>query len=92
MLQTSLIKSRQSDTNRQYTIEKMALRHIEILKGEIEGVVMHTNTMADLDYDVYDAAVEWMEQHGEEDMPDSLCAERKHLRHKNIFKNNSIRK
>jgi len=31
-------------------------------------VVLHTNTMADLDYDVYDAAVEWMEKHGEEDI------------------------
>ena len=40
----------------------------QILKGEAEGVVLHTNTMADLDYDVYDAAVEWMEQHGEEDI------------------------
>jgi len=40
----------------------------QILKGDAEGVVLHTNTMADLDYDVYDAAVEWMEKHGEEDI------------------------
>ena len=39
-----------------------------ILKGELEGVVMHTNTMADLDYEAYDVACEWMEQHGDEEI------------------------
>ena len=37
-----------------------------LLKGEIEGVVLHTNTMADLDYEAYDVAVQWMEEHGDE--------------------------
>lgn len=37
-----------------------------LLKGEIEGVVLHTNTMADLDYEAYDVAVEWLEEHGDE--------------------------
>ena len=37
-----------------------------LLKGEIEGVVLHTNTMADLDYEAYDVAVKWMEEHGDE--------------------------
>lgn len=37
-----------------------------LLKGEIEGVVLHTNTMADLDYEAYDVAVRWMEEHGDE--------------------------
>ena len=37
-------------------------------KGEIEGVVLHTNTMADLDYEAYDVACEWMEQHGDEEI------------------------
>jgi hypothetical protein len=37
-----------------------------LLKGEIEGIVLHTNTMADLDYEAYDAAVAWMEEHGDE--------------------------
>jgi len=41
-----------------------------LLKGEIEGVVLHTNTMADLDYEAYDVAVEWMDIHGDEDIPD----------------------
>ena len=40
-----------------------------ILKEEAEGVVLHTNTMADLDYEAYDAAVEWMEKHGDEIVP-----------------------
>ena len=37
-----------------------------LLKGDIEGVVLHTNTMADLDYEAYDVAVKWMEEHGDE--------------------------
>ena len=31
---------------------------------------MHTNTMADLDLESYDAAVEWMDAHGDEEFPD----------------------
>lgn len=41
-----------------------------IIDGEAEGVVLHTNTMADLDYAAYDAACEWMEKHGDEVFPD----------------------
>lgn len=41
-----------------------------ILAGEAEGVVLHTNTMADLDYEAYDAACEWMAKHGDEIVPD----------------------
>ena len=41
-----------------------------ILSGEAEGVVLHTNTMADLDYEAYDTAVEWMEKHGDEIVAD----------------------
>ena len=37
-----------------------------MLAGEIEGVVLHTNTMADLDYEAYDVAIEWMNAHGDE--------------------------
>lgn len=40
----------------------------KILLGEAEGVVLHTNTMADLDYEAYDAAVRWMELHGDEEV------------------------
>jgi len=42
----------------------------KILSGEAEGVVLHTNTMADMDYEAYDAAVEWMELHGDEEVAD----------------------
>ncbi len=38
--------------------------------GEAEGIVLHTNTMADLDYEAYDAAIEWMAIHGDEEFPD----------------------
>ncbi|NLZ36524.1 MAG: hypothetical protein GX897_03490 [Clostridiales bacterium] len=41
-----------------------------IMTGEAEGVVLHTNTMADLDYEAYDTAVEWMEKHGDEIVAD----------------------
>ncbi len=40
-----------------------------IMNGEAEGVVMHTNTMADLDLEAYDAAIEWMDEHGDEEFP-----------------------
>lgn len=42
--------------------------HEKLVKGEIEGIVLHTNTMADLDYEAYDAAVEWMDAHGDEEI------------------------
>ncbi len=38
----------------------------KLLAGEAEGVVLHTNTMADLDYEAYDAAIAWMQKHGDE--------------------------
>ena len=40
----------------------------KMLLGEAEGVVLHTNTMADLDYEAYDVACEWMEKHGDEEI------------------------
>lgn len=40
----------------------------KLLAGEIEGVVLHTNTMADLDYESYDIACKWMEEHGDEEI------------------------
>lgn len=42
----------------------------KILAGEAEGVVLHTNTMADMDFEAYDAAIEWMNEHGDEIVPD----------------------
>jgi len=40
----------------------------KILAGEAEGVVLHTNAWADLDYEASEAAVSWMEQHGDEEI------------------------
>ena len=40
----------------------------KILAGEAEGVGLHTNTMADLDYEAYDVACAWMEEHGDEEI------------------------
>lgn len=43
--------------------------YLEKLKsGEAEGIVFHTNTMADLDLDAYDAAIEWMQLHGDDEI------------------------
>ena len=39
----------------------------KILAGEAGGVVLHTNTMADLDYEAYDVACAWMDEHGDEE-------------------------
>ena len=44
----------------------------KILAGEAEGVVFHTNTMADLDYESYDAALEWMAIHGDEEVGEPI--------------------
>lgn len=41
-----------------------------LLAGEIEGVVLHTNTMADLDLEAYDVAWKWMQEHGDEILPE----------------------
>ena len=38
----------------------------KLLAGEIEGIVLHTNTMADLDFEAYDVALEWMKTYGDE--------------------------
>ena len=40
----------------------------KIIAGEAEGIVFHTNTMADLDLESYDAALEWMKIHGDEEI------------------------
>lgn len=42
----------------------------KILSGEIEGVVLHTNTMADVDYEAYDVACDWLDKHGDEIVSD----------------------
>ncbi len=41
----------------------------KLLSGEAEGVVFHSNTMADLDYEAYDVAYKWMQEHGDEVIP-----------------------
>lgn len=41
----------------------------KLRSGEAEGIVLHTNTMADLDYEAYDVALEWMNEHGDEEIP-----------------------
>lgn len=42
-------------------------RYTQLLRaGEIEGIVLHTNTMADLDHPAYDVETVWMREHGDE--------------------------
>ncbi|MBR3804284.1 MAG: hypothetical protein IKJ14_02945 [Clostridia bacterium] len=42
----------------------------QILKGEAEGIVLHTNTMADLDLESYDVAMKWIEEHADDEVPE----------------------
>jgi hypothetical protein len=42
----------------------------KLLTGEAEGVVFHTNAMADLDYPAFDAACGWMERNGDLTVPE----------------------
>ena len=53
--------------NEHQTVSRVVER---LLAGEIEGVVLHTNTMADLDLEAYDVAVAWMNEHGDEVLPE----------------------
>ena len=41
----------------------------KIYQGELEGVILHTNTMGDLGLDAYAAACEWMDKYGDEPYP-----------------------
>ncbi len=44
-------------------------RYTQLLRaGEIEGIVLHTNTMADLDHPAYDMERAWMRVHGDEEI------------------------
>ena len=40
----------------------------KLISGEIEGIVLHTNTMGDLDLEAYDTARLWMQQNGDEEL------------------------
>jgi len=41
-----------------------------ILQGDIEGVILHTNAVADLGYEAVEAAKSWVLEHGDERVPD----------------------
>ena len=44
-------------------------RYTELMRaGEIDGIVLHTNTMADLDHEAYDVARSWMLLHGDDEI------------------------
>lgn len=40
----------------------------KIKKGEAHGIVFHNNALADLDYEAYDAALSWIEEHKNEEI------------------------
>ena len=48
----------------------MLLRDRCWLWGHPEGIVFHTNTMADLDLEAYDVVCAWLNEHGDEEVPD----------------------
>lgn len=44
-------------------------RYAELLRaGEIDGIVLHTNAMADCDYPAFKVVHEWMKEHGDEEL------------------------
>ncbi len=44
--------------------------HELLLAGEVEGIVLHTNALADCGYEAFPIAHEWMKKHGDEIIPD----------------------
>ena len=40
----------------------------QIKKGDAEGIVFHTNTMADLNLEAYDVACAWLCEHGDDEI------------------------
>lgn len=50
--------------------EQLDFYYEKLKSGEAEGIVFHTNTMADLDYEAYDVALAWLDEHGDEEVPD----------------------
>ena len=44
-------------------------RYYELLKaGEVEGIVLHTNTMADLEHESYDVCLKWLAIHANDEI------------------------
>lgn len=60
--------------NKQATPElvkwQLDLYREKLLAGEVEGIVLHSNPMADVDYEAFEVAREWMLQHGDEEIPE----------------------
>ena len=49
-------------------IYQLDLFRKKLIAGEAEGIVLHTNTMADMDFEAYDAALSWLSEHGDEEI------------------------
>ena len=46
-------------------------RYYELLRNkEVDGICLHTNTMADLDHPGYKVCLEWLEKHAYDELPD----------------------
>jgi len=42
----------------------------KMIAGEIEGIILHTNTMGDMEFPAYIECEKWMDEHGDEEFPD----------------------
>lgn len=42
----------------------------KMLSGELEGFILHTNTMGDMELPAYVECEKWMDEHGDEELPD----------------------
>lgn len=46
-------------------------RYYELLRNkEVDGICLHTNTMADLDHEGYKVCLEWLEKHAYDELPE----------------------
>ena len=46
-------------------------RYYELLRNkEVDGICLHTNTMADLDHDAYKVCLDWLEKHANDELPE----------------------
>lgn len=50
--------------------EQLEFCREKMLAGEIEGIILHTNTMGDMEFPAYVECEKWMDEHGDDEIPD----------------------
>ncbi len=52
--------------------EQLEFCREKMLCGEIEGIILHTNTMGDMELPAYVECEKWMDEHGDDEIPDII--------------------